>query len=128
MPVKDRVALSNSSLDIWVLRRPLVKLPKEAEGIDLKSIEDPLALLNNYHTITDIEDEYKAFAAYQMVYERFYTDTEEATIKFQAFQKTMRECKVLHERSKTPIAIGITEVADMECKERQTVCNIARQS
>ena len=55
-------------------------------------------------SITEVEEEYQAFAAYQMVYERFYTDTEEATTKFRAFQQTMRECKGLTQRAKTPIA------------------------
>ena len=81
-----------------------------------------------YSRITEVEEEYKAFAAYQMVYERFYADTEEATVKFEAFRRTMRECKVVQERAKTPIAIGITEAADMDSSERQSVCNIARHS
>jgi hypothetical protein len=63
-----------------------------------------------------------------MVYERFYSDEEEATAKFAVFQKTMHECKGLQERAKTPLSIGITEVADMENSERQSVCNIVRQS
>jgi len=127
MPAKDRAALSNTSLDVWVMRRPLVKLPKEAEGINLK-IEDPLALLNNYMSITEVEEEYQAFAAYQMVYERFYTDTEEATAKFRAFQQTMRECKGLTQRAKTPIAIGITEEADKEGSERRKPFKLAREA
>ena len=62
-----------------------------------------------------------------MVYERFYENTEEATAKFEAFRKTMRECKGIQQRTKTPIAIGITEVADMDSSERQSAYNIARQ-
>ena len=62
-----------------------------------------------------------------MVYERFYENTEEATLKFAAFQNTMRECKGIQQRAKTPIAIGITEVADMDSRERQSAYNIARR-
>ena len=40
-------ALIRKKYNVSIVR---VKLPKEAEGIDLRTIEDPLALLNNYHT------------------------------------------------------------------------------
>ena len=62
-----------------------------------------------------------------MVHERYYTDTRQATEKFQAFRQTMQEARGIRERAKTPIAIGITESADLDAAEKGGVLNINRE-